>query len=291
MQKNNTYPVTSADRYIVACSIVTFIFTAVIVAGHFFTVTETIFVGTKVEGVVIIILVVFWSAIVSINTDAGGGSATFGTGSNTVQNANLYYFSWAGFVTSIVLLASFLRDAFGVDLAGNIRDRAARLQWWAALLASSVVVMGSAAHTNNKDCGANYSLGASYCRKTRFAISAGAIGLTFCILVIASKVIKYTATDAASPFVLEVGISVVLMVINAFAVAYTTSANAPGSAVGNLYYFSWAMFLISAYLVSDIYSDFVKPPQNTEEEHGTANGRQYDSNRGEIEVETFDDNI
>lgn len=282
-----------------ACAIVTFVLTVVIVAGHFHPVTSAIFVGTKVEGVVTIVLVVFWTAIVAVNTDAGKGVAPNGTDADAVENGNLYYFSWAGFITSIVLLVSFLRDAFGVDVAGTVNRRTDRLQWWAALLAASIIVMGSAAQVHSSDCQADRDNGESdsYCRKTKWAIAAGTLSMAFCALVISTKVFKYTATAAATPFMLEVGVSFFLTIFNAFAVGYTTSADAPGSSIGNLYYFSWAMFLLAVVLASECYSEFNRSPTGDGGDEGgangtTSNGGEYNvDRRGDIEVETFDDNI
>ena len=93
-QKNAAEPVTSANRYAVACSIVTFCLTTVVVIMQLFPVTSVMFVGTKIEGVLTIVLVIFWAAIVSIVTDAGDGLALPENASNQVQNANLYFFGW-----------------------------------------------------------------------------------------------------------------------------------------------------------------------------------------------------
>jgi len=82
--------VTAADRYAVACSWVTFLLTAIVVAAQMHPVTSLLFVGTKIEGTLCIVLVVFWAAIVSIVTDAGDALALPEDGSNRVENANLY---------------------------------------------------------------------------------------------------------------------------------------------------------------------------------------------------------
>jgi len=146
-----------------------------------------------------------------------------------VQNANLYYFSWAGFITAIIILVGFLRDAFGLDLVGAVSHRAARLQWWAACLAVSIVVMGSASQVINRDCQADeYDFSQSYCRKTRMAIASGSLGTIFSLLVIAAKLIQYTATESSTPFLVESASSIFLTILSAFNVAYTTSADSPG---------------------------------------------------------------
>lgn len=273
----------SANRYAVFCSIVTFIITAIVVIAHLFPVSSVLFVGTKIEGVVSIVLVVFWAAIVSIVTDASNGLALPEDATNQVQNANLYYFSWAGFITAVIILVSYLRDVFGIDLAGEVRNRAARLQWWAALLACSIIVMGSASQVLRRDCkGFDTYKGDSYCRQTKLAISAGTIGVVFSLFVIGSKVLPRTESATAS--LVEISTAIFLTILNAFNVAYTTSAGAPGSAIGNLYYFSWAILLVPAMIAAECYGAFLNPPAGSSEDNG-------DKENGEIEVETFDDAI
>lgn len=93
-QKNGSQPVTSANRYAVACSIVTFIITTIVVVAQLFPVASVMFVGTKIEGVLTFVLVIFWAAIVSITTDANNGLALPEDGENEVKNANLYFFGW-----------------------------------------------------------------------------------------------------------------------------------------------------------------------------------------------------
>jgi hypothetical protein len=269
---------------------VTFILTTLIVAAHFHPIGTAIFVGTKVEGTIVIVSVICWSAIVAVNTNAGLALGPGEDGSDTVQDANLYFFSWAGFVTSVILLVSFLRDAFGVDVVGSIRGGAVRLQWWAALLAASVVVLGSASQVLNGDCHGDSQgdFSTTYCRRTKWAISGSTICMLLCLFVIFTKVIKYTTSEASTSFMVELGSSFFLSITNIFLVFYTTSASGPGRKVGNLYYFSWAMCLMSVFIASQCYSDYANvPTRSSQQDEITTNG-----NRDlELQVETFDDNI
>jgi hypothetical protein len=292
-QKNHELIVSTSIKYISAISVVTCILNAIVVLAHFHPVGTAIFVGTKVEGVVIFVLVVCWSAIVAGDIDAADFIGAAEDTGAAIQSANLYYFSWAGFITSIILCVSFLRDSFGLDVVGALRHNTERLQWWAALLAATVVVLGSAAHANRTDCGNDSEAGetASYCRKTRFAISAATIGMVLCLLIIYTKIFKYTSSEPSAGFLLEAGSSFFLVVMNLFVVFFTTSVGGPGRTVGNLYYFSWAVFLLSAFLASQCYNEFAHPSSSSHESGG--NGTSTNGNRGEMElqVETFDDNI
>lgn len=267
----------------------------IVVLTHFSPIASSVFVGTKVEGVIITVLVAFWTAIVAINTDANDGLAPVGESSNAVQNANLYYFSWAGFIVSIVLLVSFLRDAFGLDVLTEVRNRGARLHHWAIFFACATVVMGSASRTLNIDCPDERD--SSYCRKTKYAIAAGTLSFVIALLVIASKILNYVATTAeVTPFLVEFGSSIFVTIINAFGVGFTTSADGPGSEIGNLYYFSWGIFLLSAMLMAECYNEFTHPPQPQAQENGDSqypNGTLPDSGAGGnvVMVEQFDDTI
>ena len=227
--------------------------------------------------------VVFWAAIVSIGTDAGDNLGCYENASNEVQSANLYYFSWAGFVTAVIILVSFLRDVLGFDLSNEVRNRAARLQWWAALLAVSIVVTGSSSQVIKRDCQADSIFSDAYCRKTRLAIAAGALGTIFALLTIAAKVIQYTVTESMTPFLVEISSAIFLTILSTFNVAFATSADAPGSGIGNLYYFSWAMFLVSTAIASECYGTYLNPP--------AVNVGDKRNSNGEVEIETFDESI
>jgi hypothetical protein len=265
--------------------------TALIVGAHLFPVASTLVVGTKLEGIVIIVLTAFWAATVSIVTNASNGLGVSEDASNQVLNGNLYYFSWAGFVTAIILLVKFLRSAFGVDLVGEVRNRAARLTLWAAMLASAMVVMGSSARVLNEDCSAanDTNFTDTYCKRTKFALSLGVIGLILSMVVVGMKMLTSTA-----PFMVEFAISIVLAIMNAFGVAYITSAKGPGSAIGNLYYFSWISFLTAAFLAAECFNQFTGRA-GTAASTGAAdsNGTNGDTSMEDkdIPVETFDDQI
>lgn len=253
----------------------------------------TMFVGTQVEGIVCTVLLAFWTTIVAINTDAGDSLRENGVTdeSNAVQNANLYYFSWAGFITSVMLMVSFLRDATGIDMIENVQSRGKRLNFWGAYLATAIVVLGGASRTLHSDCPDEDKPG--YCPKTTFAIVVGFFGCLLSILVIVSKVVNIAAISGSMAFMLELGSSVFLTIMSALGVAYTTSAGGPGSQVGNLYYFSWGSFLLSSVLAAECYKEYANPPAEEASVasghpgNGSINGRSGDV----VMVDKFDDAI
>ena len=99
-------------------------------------------------------------------------------------------------MTSILLVVSYLRGVFGVDVYGEVQNRAARLMVWAGFLACQLVVMGATANILDKDC-YSYTYDSSrnimsYCRRTQFGIAVGAIGTLIALLVVAMKMLYPT---------------------------------------------------------------------------------------------------
>jgi hypothetical protein len=237
-------------------------------------------VNTKIEGVIIIVLSVGWAVTVSIVSNANSGLAVDNGAENTIINGNLYYFSWAGFVTSIVLVVAYLRGVFGVDVAGEIRSRSTRLTLWAGMLACALVVMGSSANVFDKFCSPQVETDA-FCKRTKYGISVGVISTIFALAVVGFKMMTTVA-----PFMMEAGMAVFLAIMNGFGVAFITSAKGPGSPIGNLYYFTWFSFLCSLMLVAGCYEDYTASTgvvENVDE-----NDLEMKEN-GDIAVESIED--
>jgi len=253
------------ERWSIACSAITFSISAIVVLMHLNSTTSLFIVGTKVEGFLCLLLATFWIATVSIITDSRYGLAVDSDGA--VKNGNLYYFSWAGFVCSILLVVSYLRHVFGVDVAGEIRTRSARLTIWSGHLACSLVVMGTSANFYDNTCGVIDNTNKMLCGRAVYGIVLGALGTLCSVAVVAMKV----ATTKA-PFLVEVGLSFILVIMYCVGVALITSADGPGAPLGNLYYFTWLGFLTSFMMIASCYEDFnaAKAVNNQEVENANA---------------------
>lgn len=261
------------QKWSVACSAITFCLTLIVVIAHLSPLGAVFIVDTKVEGALIIILTAFWAATVAIVSDSANGLAVDSTG--RVDNGNLYYFSWAGFVTSVVLCVSFLRGVYGVDVAGEIKSRSARLTTWSALLAASLVVMGSSSNIFDQKC-SGIEPDATYCNRTKYGIALGAIVTAMSLAVVGIKI----ATSVA-PFMVESVMALISTIMYAFGVAYLTSAKGPGAPLGNLYYFTWISFMSGFLLTASCVEDY---------NVGTSAGDDEEDD-GEIQVESLDDTI
>ena len=234
-------------------------------------------VGTKVEGILCIVLLAFWAATVAVVSDARKGLAVNEDGE--VTNGNLYYFSWAGMVTAIMLTVSYLRGVFGVDVAGAMRSRSARLTAWSALLAASLIVMGASASKFDQNCSPQIeSVSDTYCKRTKYGIALGATATFFSLAIVALKI-----ATTASPFVVEGVLSLLLTVMYVAGVAAITSAKGPGHAIGNLYYFSWIGFVCCFLLLASCLEEFKGGKNAADAQNGNHNG--------DIQVEAIDDTI
>jgi amino acid transporter len=171
-------------------------------------------------------------------------------------------------------------------LVGEIRNRAARLTLWAGMLAAAMVVMGSSARVLREDCSPNDDFTDGYCKRTKYALSLGVIGTFFSMAVVGMKMLTTSA-----PFMVEFAISIILTIMNAFGVAYITSAKGPGSAIGNLYYFAWISFLCAAFLTAECFNQFTggngAAPSTSTASEANRNGNTGDK---DIPVE-FDEQI
>mmetsp|Transcript_20339 Transcript_20339/g.57769 ORF Transcript_20339/g.57769 Transcript_20339/m.57769 type:complete len:321 (+) Transcript_20339:225-1187(+) len=263
----------SNAKWTVACASISFAIAAIVTPLQMHPVYSIFIVDTKIEGALVVMLAAFWAATVSVVSNANGGLVVDdGNENTTVVNANLYYFTWAGFVTSILLLVAYLRAVFGVDLAGEIRNRSSRLSLWAGMLACSLVVMGSSANIFQRDCINSDDAIDSLCARTKFGISVGAISTSAALAVVGMKMATTTA-----PFLMEAVLAVILVLLNGFGVGFITSPKGPGSAIGNLYYFSWFSFLCSFVLVASCYEDYKNAGSSNE------NGEQQQENDVPVE--------
>ena len=216
-----------------------------------------------------LLLIAFWASNVAVVTDPNNGLAVDENGA--VSNGNLYYFSWAGLICSVILATSFLRGVYHLDLAGEIRQRAARLNYWSAMVVCCFVVMGASANVRDTYCNAEES---TYCKRTIFGISLGAICAILALYVVVMKIVTRRTF-----FVVEAIFSGCMVVAWAFGVALLTAEAGPGAPLGNLYYFTWASFFIAFILCSSLYDEyqsFKNPPR----EEAAANDNDRD-----VEVE------
>ncbi|GAX13752.1 hypothetical protein FisN_30Lh038 [Fistulifera solaris] len=290
--KNDQFWPDSEVKWAVACSSLTAVVGAVISAVHMSPVASSIIIGTPIEGVLALLLDIFWGCTVGV-VNKSDDDQMFANAAS-VRNANLYYFSWACFVTATVLVVNYARHAYGLDMVAEVRNRGSRLSAWAALVATSLIVMGSSARILNSNCPMAsdpsqsvateskeaYFVSESYCPRTKFGVAVGCLGVFTACTIVACKLML-----SVVPFSLEFRVSLVTCLVNAFGVAYITSNSGPGSYIGNLYYFTWMSFLLSVYLLIECFHEMRTAPAD---QTGT-DGNDTQKDGGELPVEPLDD--
>ena len=214
-----------------------------------------IFVGSKAE--LTIILLSNCLSLVSviectapanglaINTDGGIG------------------FAWITFAISLWLLASYVRTERGIDALVELSNKGRRFRAWVGVVASSVIVMGSAAscydarcllqlqyyvndggmNNNEESYGHGSERSTVYCRRAAFGVAAGIIGCAIGISIAAIRSSYIFGNEGSKiVFIIECISGFVLLVMYSFAVAYLTGEEGPGGPLGNLYYSTWITF-------------------------------------------------
>lgn len=265
-------------KWSVACSVLSTAATGFMVVAHLMPLLSALVINSFIEGIVAVILAVFWGATVAVTSDASDSRASALFNEGGVSNANIYYFSWASFVCAVMLVVNYVRFAFGIDLVGEVNNRGARLNLWAALIACSLVVAGSSARIKNSLCdSSDKTAGTAFCARCKLGISVGSIVVVLSVVVVGAKMFM-----PVTPTVIETAMAALAGVLETFSVAYVTSNEGPGARIGNLYYFSWASFLVSAFL-------FAECVGQVRGETAAAIQNKASNNGGDVQVEVLDD--
>lgn len=167
---------------------------------------------------------------------------------------NMYYFAWAGLFNGIFILSSYIESTFGINVGQTMKARSSSFTYWSALLMSSMIVMGTAADVYNRNCDvAVEDKVQPFCKRSVLAVTVGTIGVLLSLVIVIMKI-----SLGAAPFLMEVGLAVLLFLLYIFEVAYVTDIQGPGSPLGNLYYFSWISFLLTFMVGKACYDDYVE---------------------------------
>lgn len=231
-----------------ALAIITFI-SALSVIGLHFHHLGAFFLATKIEGFTIGLHLLFTVIIVGI---VSGPEGLGMDSSNSVHLGNAYYFSWASFGVAVALMSNFINGYLHLDIVQELRERSASFIYWVAIMSTSLVVLGASSDTYNSTCDVdNNAKPQPYCRRTVYGIVMGLAGTLFSLLIIAMKI-----TRGASPFLLEVGLIVLLTLLFTIGTALITDVEGPGAPLGNLYYFSWISLGLVLWVAKSLHEDY-----------------------------------
>lgn len=169
---------------------------------------------------------------------------------NAVHLGNAYYFSWGSFGVAVALFSSFVNSYLHLDIIQELRERSTSFVYWIALLTSSLVVLGSSSDIYNRSCDVD-NKPQPYCGRTIYGIVIGLAGTLFSLLIVAMKV-----STGTSPFLLEVGLTVLMALAYVFGVGLITDVEGPGAPLGNLYYFTWISFGLVLWILKNLWDDY-----------------------------------
>ncbi|KAL7539529.1 hypothetical protein ACHAXR_009368 [Thalassiosira sp. AJA248-18] len=249
------------QNYAVACCVILFLLSMMVVFLHTKPILSTVILGTKVEGGIILVLLSFWSALVAVVSDTRHGLATDSSGS--ISNGNLYYFSWAGLAMGVTLMLSYIRSVWGVDVTSELQNRAKRVQYWAWLGIIGLIQMGSSARLFDNHCGrSSAGLGEAemgsikFCRRCQLGITLGVFVAIISMSVVGVKMGVTSSGKVPWLFTTEMVLSGMMVVSEAIGVAFLTSQEGPAAPLNNLFYSSWASLCVALVLAASCVEDW-----------------------------------
>lgn len=209
-------------------------------------------IDKKPEGIILILLIIFSTVVVGLVSGPDRGLAVDKEGS--VFEGNMYYFAWMGFINGILILSSFIETVYGFNVRQTMRSRSSSFTYWTALLVSSIIVMGTSADLYNRNCDVDADdKPQPFCSRSVLAVTVGTMGVILSLTIVAMKI-----SVGAAPFLLEVGLTLILFILYVVEVAYVTDIQGPGSPLGNLYYFSWISFGLTFMVGKACHEDYVE---------------------------------
>ena len=170
-----------------------------------------------------------------------------------VENANLYFASWLSFFCVLWICFNLGKEVYGMDIILDYARPIAKSKqghWYALVAASLVVTSASVRVFKADDCSIAAMKNAPICKQTKFAISAGVIAT-----LVSTAVTILMARGRALPMQYEFLSSIVMFVIWCFGMGFITFGEGPGHAIGNLYFATWACFVLSILICSECYRE------------------------------------
>jgi hypothetical protein len=297
-------PVTSHDLkaikgWGIALSTISLLLTLSTSGIHLHPIYRSLILNTKYELYIIIALLILWTSLVAIVSSPTSGLAVYDDGA--VYLGNMYYFTWAGFISGVVLLASFVESFFGISVSSSFRNH--------NLVPNgdndgndNGSGNGNGTQTeNNSNANGNTNINTNK--------SPSMVFIYWSALMVSSLIVMGTSADIYNrtceietnlkpqpfcsrtvfaistgtisvisslvviiskllyitiPFLIEICLCTILFVLYIMELVYVTGVDGPGSPLGNLYYFSWIAFMLCFGIGKCCYEDYVQVLENAE---------------------------
>jgi hypothetical protein len=179
-------------------------------------------------------------------------------GYTQIVNANLYLASWASFLCVFWIVGDLVGQLYGILLGGIVKSNVTtRRGRWYTLVAASVVVLAASVRVFRAfECDLQVMEAAPTCFDSRYAIATSSIG-TFTALLLVTITAGWCCRNSTVALRME-GVGAVLMVIIwSIGLGFITFGEGPGRSIGNLFFATWAAFIISCLIVAECYRDVI----------------------------------
>ena len=206
----------SNDKYVISCCSIAIILSALTITGYFFIEKH---VTSIFEASMSTVVCALWCAAIALVMNPSNNLAIEIVGvSHLIRNTNLYFFTWAAFLSSAYVLTSVAQDFHLVD----VERVPLRLVRWYLFLIASVVVLGTASKLRDLTCSAELGLDEYLCKITNYAISLGVITTGLAVMpIIWSHIAKLSV-------IVETIVAVIVTVFYCVGAAYITDVTGPG---------------------------------------------------------------
>lgn len=168
------------ENYIISCCAIAIFFGFLAMNMYFFFENH---IGTTMESMKAAAVCGLWAAGIAIIQNPSNGLAIEEvpfTKQIEIRNTNLYFFSWASFITSAYLITSIGQDHDVV----NVRAVPSKLMKWYMLLVCSIVVLGISSRLKGLTCSTSFGFEEEKCRRTDYAIGFGVITAALAVIPI-----------------------------------------------------------------------------------------------------------
>eukprot|EP00978_Attheya_sp_CCMP212_P028474 scaffold98424_cov56-Attheya_sp.AAC.1 len=241
----------SREKWILSVYSISMSIAFLAVVAHFVA-HGTLFVSTKLESLSASLVTTFW--VVALPTIMNPSNDIAVSGSNAVNlvisNANIYFFSWASFIAALYIAGSCAQEARGPNDSAIGFEKAK----WLGLCASSLIMLSSSSKFfYSYGCSQDGLSSTQTCKRTKYAVSLGVIGTVFATAMVCM------ASKGNASYTVQVAVSFILFTMYCFGVGYITFENGPGDSISNLYFSTWAGFIISLFLFASSVKQMMAP--------------------------------
>lgn len=220
------------QNYALAAAIISLIFSCFITASNVHSSLRDVVIGSIPENSLASLTLALWVvAVTFIQSPQNGFATVIRDGQETIVYANLYFFSWFAFLTSVYLVGTTFRDNFHFG---------PKFSQWTLLCAASLVLLFTSIASKEDICSATVEV---TCDRIKYGVGVGAVGIAVSILAVIASACGFMSR------IVEILITLTAAVMYFFGVVFLTSNNGPASSMGNMYFSVWGGAAVSFALV------------------------------------------